>query len=94
MLPSVGLELKVHIVFDAVASLWRVGASEVPGLYLDDDDPITLVSRVRDCGKALISLNLAEIMQQCRENGRPVRASDLAAISITPVFSSIADANP
>lgn len=74
------IELKVHLAFDAEASVWYIAESDIPGLSLEADDPHELVRRISECAGELIELNEDEILQNAREQ-RPT-------VSFRPVFDS------
>ena len=54
-------ELKVHLACDEETGRWYVAESEIPGLWLEADDPMALMSRIQEAAPELIELNQEEI---------------------------------
>lgn len=59
-------ELKVHIACDEETGRWYVAESDVPGLRLEDADPLNLIARIELAVPELVELNLGEIVAMCR----------------------------
>lgn len=66
MLMEETFELKVHIACDEETGRWYVAESDVPGLRLEDADPLKLIARIELAVPELVELNLDEIVEACR----------------------------
>lgn len=75
------IELKIHLAFDAEASVWYIAESDVPGLRLEADDPMELVRRISESVAELIELNEGEVLRKQASKRRP-------SVRFTPVFDS------
>ena len=51
------LELDVHLARDGETGRWYVAQSDIPGLWLEADDPIALIERIALAAPELIELN-------------------------------------
>jgi hypothetical protein len=89
---SESYELKVHLACDEETGRWYVAESDIPGLWLEADDPIALMGRIQTAAPELIDLNEDEILAACR--ARPSAAKPRARHakplrpSIMPVFDN------
>ncbi len=84
-------ELKVHIACDQETGRWYVTASDIPGLRLEDENPLALIKRIQEAAPELIELNESEIMEACWTKARLLHrkhTSPNAWPSIKPVFDS------
>jgi len=73
------IELDVHLARDAETGRWYVAQSDIPGLWLEADDPIALMERISLAAPELIELNTA---------GAPAVDRASARHRIRPVFDS------
>ncbi|PZO91881.1 MAG: hypothetical protein DI623_01405 [Sphingomonas sanxanigenens] len=84
-------ELKVHLDRDEDTGRWFVSSSDIPGLWLEADNPVALMERIASAAPELIELNLDEIVESCRARQDGVRVKEwkpTARPSIRPVFDS------
>lgn len=84
-------ELKVHLACDEETGRWFVAESDIPGLWLEADDPLALIKRIQDVAPELIQLNEAEIVESCkaRQQSKPRKAStNRPRPTIMPVFDN------
>lgn len=85
-------ELKVHLALDDESGRWYVSESDVPGLRLEADDPLTLIERIKDAAPELIELNLDEIVEACRAR-QPKAITNVVELrkrspAILPIFDN------
>jgi hypothetical protein len=84
-------ELKVHLACDEDSGRWYVASSDIPGLRLEDADPLKLVARIQAAAPELIELNQAEILAACKAATNPESQPKCAKPprpSILPVFDN------
>jgi hypothetical protein len=85
-------ELNVHLACDTETGRWYVADSDIPGLWLEADDPLTLIERLKEAAPEMIALNEAEILASCRakmKQANPARiAMDHPRPTIRPIFDS------
>lgn len=84
-------ELKVHLAQDEETGRWYIAESDIPGLWLEADDPMALIQRIQEAAPELIELNQKEILSACAaraENRRPSRTNPAPRPAIRPVFDS------
>lgn len=85
-------ELKVHLACDDETGRWYVAESDIPGLRLEDENPLKLIERIEQAAPELIELNLDEVVEACRAS-KPNLAEARADIerkqpTWRPVFDS------
>jgi len=73
------IELDVHLARDPETGRWYVAESDIPGLWLEADDPIALIERISVAAPELIELNAP---------GASVTDRASARHRIRPVFDS------
>lgn len=84
-------ELKVHLACDEETGRWYIAESDIPGLWLEADDPLALIARIQKAAPELIELNEAEIVAACRAKAvgkRSARSAHTARPTIMPVFDN------
>jgi hypothetical protein len=84
-------ELTVHLARDDETGRWYIAESDIPGLWLEADDPIALIERIKLAAPEMIELNEAEIIASCRSRAKtrkPWAVTGLPRPSIRPVFDS------
>lgn len=84
------LELKVHLACDEETGRWYVAESDIPGLWLEADDPIALMHRIAEAAPELIALNEEEIVEACRlrDNAKRVAKANRPLPTWKPVFDN------
>ncbi len=78
-------ELKVNLDCDEDTGRWYVAESDIPGLWLEADDPASLIEKIKQVAPELIELNQEEIIRNCQ--GDDVDWRTLRP-SVRPVFDS------
>ena len=84
-------ELKVHLACDDETGRWYIAESDIPGLWLEADNPMALIARIQEAAPELIELNNEEILAACRAKATTTthsRNAQTARPSIMPVFDS------
>ena len=83
-------ELKVHLARDEESGRWYIAESDIPGFWLEADDPGSLVDRIMQAAPEMIELNEAEILANCRarSDAVPRLTAQRLRPSIMPVFDS------
>lgn len=81
-------ELKVHLACDEETGRWYIAESDIPGLRLEDADPLALMARIQEAALELIELNQDEILATCRAKSAPVKQGSRLRPSILPVFDN------
>lgn len=85
----VAFELKVHLARDEETGRWYVAESDIPGLRLEDADPLKLVARVQEAAPELIELNEEEILAACAATSVSTpKCIEKPRPSILPVFDN------
>lgn len=80
-------ELKVHLAEDEESGAWYVAESDIPGLWLEADDPVALIERIKAAAPELIKLNQEEIIRNCLSRDAEVDWASMRP-SVRPVFDS------
>jgi hypothetical protein len=84
-------ELRVHLACDQDSGRWYVAESDIPGLWLEADNPIALIERIQLAAPEMIELNQSEIVEKCRAKNaksNQVAQSGRATPLWKPVFDS------
>ncbi|WP_164847354.1 DUF1902 domain-containing protein [Sphingobium algorifonticola] len=85
-------ELTVHIACDDETNRWYVAESDIPGLWLEADDPWSLIERLKEAAPEMIALNEQEIIAACLAKAKPVKhgalSDDRPRPTIRPIFDS------
>ena len=84
-------ELKVHIARDDETGRWYIASSDVPGLRLEDDDPLKLIARIELAAPELIELNIEEVFEACQSRQPAQRAKNPKAEKRTPAILPVFD---
>lgn len=84
-------ELKVHLACDEQTGRWYVAESDIPGLWLEADNPVALIERIQTAAPELIELNIEEILAargETETSASTPRDRQSFRPSLRPVFDS------